>query len=254
MPGSDIILCTDGQASDKSEHFYDLAIEYAKNTQTRINVLTFPDCDSGLNLLGKLASETGGKLSRSEQIELQFEEIVEKSFTETKSPVNKFTDLALISAQKNLIFFESNSSQIQRKVQATEDCCMFEFTLKSAPTDLFKQFFFQLQLFNDQFMRVLNFSIEYDGSAKGGDVCINKSLVHVFVGQKLARNILSKDYVEGERIMNKYRKSDDVRPIPKANQDLLDIFTTKNTRLSDQKAELVYSFTNMNSALSLIDS
>lgn len=72
-PNSEIILCTDGEADDKCEKVYNSLIEFCKNNGSiKINIITFEDnCD--LMLLGKLASETRGRIHKTSDA-LKFQE------------------------------------------------------------------------------------------------------------------------------------------------------------------------------------
>ena len=64
--GDEIVLCTDGEASDANIQYYDELIEFAKINKIKINVISFDDANCRLAVLGKFANETGGIIGRTD--------------------------------------------------------------------------------------------------------------------------------------------------------------------------------------------
>ena len=62
---TEIVLCTDGIASDQDINFYDKLIEFSRKNQIKINIITFKDSESRISILGKFSRGTGGFLSRT---------------------------------------------------------------------------------------------------------------------------------------------------------------------------------------------
>lgn len=63
--GTEVVLCTDGEASDKNIKFYDEVIEFAKKNGKRINIVSFHDTSCDFGTLVKFATETNGKVCRT---------------------------------------------------------------------------------------------------------------------------------------------------------------------------------------------
>ena len=96
-PNSEVIICTDGCADDKNEQVYNSVIDFCKkNGNIKINIITLDDDDVDLIMLGKLASETKGKIHKtSDALKFQsfFSDVCKHSVANTQVGSVKLTVL-----------------------------------------------------------------------------------------------------------------------------------------------------------------
>ncbi|KRX07681.1 hypothetical protein PPERSA_11230 [Pseudocohnilembus persalinus] len=144
-PGSMVVICTDGLAniglgaleyeSDEAKQFYQILSEKAKNLGIVISVITIKGEGCKVEILGKLAEETNGTVTRVDptEIEKDFAAVLGDEVSGTKVELQFQLHKALKFRKEEQQFLKENGSLFQKHVgNVTVNTKMtFEYSLQS---------------------------------------------------------------------------------------------------------------------------
>lgn len=243
---SEIILCTDGCADDKSEQFYDSVIQFCnQNGFIRINIISFDDADCDLFLLGKLASGTNGKISKTSDSVIFnsfFTNVIEKS---TQHTLRGSVNLTILT-DMNFILFENNISKIEMKnIDKNNNELLFEYKIRRNG-EIPDFVCFQFQFDSDNSTRVYSVKVKVDKSKKNH--AQNAKIIHAYYLRKLSRVIYDeKNLIKAKTILEAYsnfvkiNKHENLKLV-KETCDLIN--QLRSTNLNDQQAEIIHNNKN----------
>ncbi|CAF0779699.1 unnamed protein product [Brachionus calyciflorus] len=174
---SEILLCTDGEADDRSLDSYQKIANFCTTDSSciKINIITFPDsCE--LITLGVLANVTGGnleKLSNSDEFKLKFQDIV-KNFNATL----KIDSVELtIIAHDDVQIEGANNNFKKINTRSNEEEILVKFSPKDFESN---EFFFQFQIETSDSIRVIRKKFSKD-------INPNEKLIFAYSIRKLSK-------------------------------------------------------------------
>ena len=216
-PNSEVIVCTDGCACDKDEQVYDSIVDFCKkNNNIKINIITFEDEGVDLILLGKLASETKGKIHKtSDALKFQtfFSDVCTQSTTNNQVGTVKVT----VVGDYQWVSLDSKSYKLDlNDVDKNEKEIFIEWTSKIKNNSKNKNndfLHFQIQIESNESVIVLTtkFKCGVRNSIQNFDI------VHAYSLRKLSNLVLkeknltkAKQYVTQYELFNEKYKQKNV--------------------------------------------
>lgn len=126
LPGSQIILCTDGAANvgvgsitrnNNSENFYEEIADYAKSKGIMVNVITMQGTECKLAMLGRVADRTNGSVSivRPSELSQEFNTIIQNKTIATDVIAKLIVSKYLYIRDENLELTEFEANQKEDK-------------------------------------------------------------------------------------------------------------------------------------------
>ena len=200
-PNSEVIVCTDGCADDKNEQVYNSIVEFCKkNGNIKINIITFEDDGVNLILLGRLASETKGKIHKtSDAFKFQtfFSDVCKLSATNTQVGTVKVT----VMGDYSWVSLDSKGYKLDlNDVDKNEKEIFIEWSSKVPPKN--KGFlYFQIQIDSKESTIVLTTKVKcgVQNSIQNFDI------VHAYSLRKLSNMVLKeKNLTKAKQYVTQY--------------------------------------------------
>jgi hypothetical protein len=246
---NEVVLCTDGEASDANIQYYDELINFAKINRIKINVISFDDASCQLSVLGKFANETGGVISRSANV-LDLETTFSKIATSSVLTDLKFK----LIFNKQQILINNLNKNIEEIVSNKNE--LWTYNLIVTNSNL-KHISVQLQI--EELNRICVLTVKRDITQVSNEFVqesknLNLQILHAYVISKIKRmiiqdghqfSIVNKDI---EIYQNLYKLLKIVN-IPNDVKNLFDLVQKNNQisslkQLSDENALKIYNLSN----------
>jgi len=247
LPNSEVILCTDGAASDKSDAFYDDIIQYCNtNGFIKINIISFGDEDCDLASLGKLSANTKAKLSYTSDplsFDAVFSEITNESF---KSSLKGQVNLSILVSDGIKLGQISQSLEIKGINKNEKELLLEFFTTNS---EKHKEFvYFQFQLFYDNSTRVITKKIKLNSKQESHRLDLQTEIVHAFALRKLSEFVLNKNLFAAENFTREYKKfMNETNESSESVSKTIDLISNLNAscNLDNEKASIIQNNCNV---------
>ena len=204
---SEVILCTDGEADDRSNNEYDKITKYCnENGNVQINIVTFSDSNCDLNSLGRLASMTNGLVSKTSdpiKFESAFKTIIDQS--SKKTFVN---GISILSSYDKIKFRlnGSNAHQFDLTGAKPAEMLLEFYTEDDQKMQGTQSLFFQIKVIRDNRTRIItkNVAIEKnDCKAKLRD----PNIIHAFALRKLTHYIyIENNFIDAATYLKDYKE------------------------------------------------
>lgn len=248
--GTEVVLCTDGEASDENIQHYDDLINFAKKNQVRINVTSFDDANCKLAVLGKFSSETNGIISRtSNSIDLT-QSLA--SIATSAVNVSQSTKFKLIF-NKQEVTIDDSTNMIAVNVSDRFEKILY--TINSIDSAL-NEFCLQLQVHDANKIRVLTFKRERINliTAFKTSFLFNEDLLHGKVAASLVKECAKdKNFSLVSKTVDMYQDlytKLNISNIPNSVTSLIDVIKKQNqssniNQIVDKDAAILHSATQM---------
>ena len=254
IPNSQVILCTDGCAEDKSEQTYASITDFCnKNGFVKINIISFDENDIDLNTLGKLAYNTGGKTSKtSDAIDFDtfFSKTVENAFKAIQGSVNIkiLSDSQMISLEQKGFKLELESIDINTEEILVELIPNKIQNLSAQMQDIY----FQIQIETPISIRVFTRELKINKDASYFQQQHNE-IVHANSLRKLSDILYNeKNFKKAKNICTQYRNFNEKNKeieIKQVNEtlELVDQLTSTSSNLCEKQLEIIINNKKINS-------
>ena len=252
IPNSQVILCTDGCAEDKSEHTYALITDFCnKNGFVKINIISFDENDIDLNTLGKLAYNTGGKTSKtSDAIDFDtfFSKTVENAFKAIQGSVNIkiLSDSQMISLEQKGFKLELKNIDINTEEILVE---LIPNKIQNLSAQM-QNIYFQIQIETPISIRVFTRELKINKDASYFQQQHNE-IVHANSLRKLSDILYNeKNFKKAKNFCTQYRNFNEKNKeieIKQVNEtlELVDQLTSSN--LCEKQLEIIINNKKINS-------
>jgi Mg-chelatase subunit ChlD len=260
VANSCVYVSTDGAAEDGTEALYRPLIDYCKRSDAmvRVFVISFKEDNCNLALLGRVASETGGKIYQISN-ETEFDAAFDDTLLKSNEQLLDATLSVKLLSLRNFVSINGagHALTLTGAECANKRELLFEYSFKYRGhyTRHFVPFQLQVSYESGSKLKCVSCGMLYygdRGSAQYAPPLLNEPIVHSYAMRKFAKLLLGSqsDRNEAKKLLNEYKTfcEQEASSCGQGNE-LTSIFGSMDLTtlaLDDCKSKLIYNMTSIN--------